>query len=63
MQGGGFEDTATVLYDLVSDPNQTQRIEDSVIEEKFLMAIASEMALHEAPAELYERFEIARVKE
>lgn len=59
MQGGGFEDRATVLFDLVRDPGQTLPLDDSQTESRFIRAIASEMARHEAPAELYERFDVA----
>lgn len=61
MQGGGFEDRATVLYDLRADPGQTQPVDNLQTEEKFIAAIAAEMARHEAPPELYERFDIAGV--
>ena len=59
MQGGGFEDTSTVLYNLAVDPGQTSPVEDSETEAQLLAEIVSEMARHEAPPELYERFDLA----
>ena len=58
MQGGGFADTRTVLHDLATDPGQTKPVEDAKIEARFLEGLSAEMARHEAPPELYERFEI-----
>jgi arylsulfatase A-like enzyme len=59
MQGGGFEETETVLYDLTSDPGQRHPVQDAGIEARFLSAVAVEMARHEAPAELFTRFGMA----
>lgn len=59
MQGGGFEDTETVLYDVAADPGQTRPVDAPETEARFLAAIAAEMARHEAPPELYARFDIA----
>ncbi len=56
MQGGGFDDTDTVLYDLQADPGQTAPVDDPETEARFCKAIAAEMARHEAPEELYDRF-------
>ena len=58
MQGGGFDETATVLYDLRTDPCQTIAVDNTDTETRFIAAIAQEMTLHEAPPELYQRFEI-----
>lgn len=58
MQGGGFDDTATVLYDLAADPGQTRALQDPALESRFCAAIAAEMRAHDAPAELYARFEL-----
>ncbi len=56
MQGGGFDDTQTVLYDLAADPAQNAPFRDAGIEARFCDAIAREMQAHDAPRELYDRF-------
>lgn len=58
MQGGGFADTATVLYDLVADPGQTRPCGDPQTKARLSAAIRAEMARHEAPPELFGRFEL-----
>ena len=56
MQGGGFADTDTVLYDLSTDPGQTTAVRDSDTEARLTGAIVTEMRRHDAPPELYARF-------
>lgn len=56
MQGGGFADTRTRIYDLKSDPRQDHPIRDKDIEQRFNRAISQEMQNHEVPSEAYERF-------
>jgi arylsulfatase A-like enzyme len=56
MQGGDFDDTATVLHDLATDPGQTRALDDPATETRLTAAIRAEMARHEAPPELYTRF-------
>lgn len=58
MQGGGFDDTRTVLYDLARDPGQSSPIEEPDVERRFLDAVVAEMRRHEAPEELYRRFDL-----
>lgn len=58
MQGGGFDDTQTVLYDLVADPDQNAPFRDPDIEARFCAEIASQMRAHDAPPELYARFDL-----
>jgi arylsulfatase A-like enzyme len=55
MQGGDFDDMATVLYDLATDPGQTHALDDPATETRLTAAIRAEMARHEAPPELYTR--------
>jgi len=55
---GGFADARTVLYDLVHDPQQRSPCDAPGIEAALCAAIRAEMAAHEAPAELYERFDL-----
>ncbi|MEX0502448.1 sulfatase [Alphaproteobacteria bacterium LSUCC0719] len=56
MQGGGFADTNTCLYDLSTDPRQDSPFRNSEIEGRFLQAITQELHLQDAPGELFERF-------
>ncbi len=58
MQGGGFEETGTALYDLSMDPAQIRPVNDPGTEARFLSAVAAEMDAHEAPPELYDRFAV-----
>ncbi|MSU88703.1 sulfatase-like hydrolase/transferase [Rhodobacteraceae bacterium 2CG4] len=58
MQGGGIDNTGTALCDLAADPGQTRPFRDAGIEAVLRRAIAAEMQRHEAPPELYERFEL-----
>lgn len=56
LQGGGFDEAETVLYNLTDDPGQTHPVHDAKTETALLDAMAAEMAAHEAPEELYARF-------
>ena len=56
---GGFADTQTVLYDLQSDPHQMTPLDLPEIEADFCNRIVAEMTTHEAPAELYDRFDLS----
>ena len=55
---GGFADARTVLYDLASDPGQHSPLADSSVEDRLCALMRAEMAAHEAPAELYARFDL-----
>ncbi len=55
---GGFSDTQTCLYDLRSDPQQLYPFRDEKIEDKLRTLILAEMRAHEAPEELYKRFNL-----
>ena len=57
---GGFADTQTRLFDMRSDAGQNAPFRNKEIEAELLKAIAAEMAIHEAPDELYHRFDIGR---
>lgn len=58
MQGGGFDDKNTVLYDLNADPRQDAPFRDPDLETMFCGSIAQAMAAHDAPPELYTRFDL-----
>ncbi len=54
-QGGGFEDTTTVLYDLEADYAQEQPFRDEAIERRLKQSMAQIMQLNDAPPEAFER--------
>ena len=56
MQGGGFAEVGTRLFDLENDPRQKNAFRDDDIEARFKTAIAEAMRLQDAPPELYDRF-------
>ncbi|NYT38624.1 sulfatase [Allopusillimonas soli] len=58
-QGGGYEDTTTVLYDLKSDYAQQHPFRDEDIERRLLGAMADIMCAHEAPPEAFTRLGLA----
>ena len=58
MQGGGFDDTETVLFDLLADPGQMTPFRDEKIEEYFCLAMENILTAHDAPIELYKRFDL-----
>ncbi|HEX2555714.1 MAG TPA: sulfatase [Microvirga sp.] len=55
IQGGGFHDLRTVLYDVASDPHQTRPVDDGEVERRLIELLRAEMIRHEAPAELFQR--------
>jgi arylsulfatase A-like enzyme len=55
MQGGGFEQAVTVLYDTGEDPGQMQPIDDPAVTERLTLAMRRIMAEHDAPPEAYAR--------
>ncbi|XDZ64444.1 sulfatase [Alphaproteobacteria bacterium LSUCC0396] len=54
-QGAQIEDTVTVLYDLESDPDQQNPINDPVTEERLIAEMIKIMQQTEAPPEAYAR--------
>ncbi|HEY5637735.1 MAG TPA: sulfatase [Burkholderiales bacterium] len=54
-QGGGYEDTTTVLYDLDKDPEQQHPFRDTAIEARFLRLMGELMRKNEAPPEAFVR--------
>ncbi|MEZ5904870.1 MAG: sulfatase-like hydrolase/transferase [Geminicoccaceae bacterium] len=54
--GEGFEDAATRLYDLRTDPGEAHPFRDPAIEARLLAAAARVMREHDAPQEMFERF-------
>ena len=57
MQGGGFAENYTRLYDLRSDPRQLEPIENKAAETR-LKLIVKELNLHEAPEEIYSIYDL-----
>jgi len=55
---GGFADARTVLYDLAKDPKQLTPLQAPGVERDLCAAIVQEMQEHDAPRELYERFDL-----
>lgn len=55
---GGFADTDTVLFDMEADPQQMTPIRDEAAESRISKAIVAEMRRHDAPQELYQRFDL-----
>ena len=55
---GGFAQTQTCLYDLHTDPGQTHPFRDAEIESRLMEAMRVEMSSHEAPEEIYLRFDL-----
>lgn len=54
-QGGGYEDTTTVLYDLETDYEQQRPFRDDAIETRLLGLMSQAMREHEAPPEAFSR--------
>ncbi len=54
-QGGGYEDTTTVLYDLQDDYAQQKPFRDDAIEARLLGLMAELMRKNDAPAEAFSR--------
>lgn len=54
-QGGGYEDTTTVLYDMQKDPDQQKPFRDAAIESALLNRMSELMAGNEAPPEAFSR--------
>jgi len=56
--GDGFEDTDTRLYDLSVDPKEEHPFRDSDIEARLLASAVRTMKKHDAPPEMFKRFEL-----
>ena len=54
-QGGGYEDTTTVLYDMAKDPTQQRPFRDPEIEARLLRLMRDLMLKNEAPPEAFTR--------
>ncbi len=54
-QGGGYEDTTTVLYDMAKDPTQQRPFRDPEIEARLLGLMRDLMLKNEAPPEAFTR--------
>ena len=57
---GGFADTKTMLFDLKNDPEQNNSFQDQELENYMCKKIILEMNAHEAPEELYRRFDLRK---
>jgi arylsulfatase A-like enzyme len=51
-------DVGTTLYDLATDPTQSKPFRDAAIERRFHAGITRELRAHDAPVELYARYQI-----
>lgn len=58
-QGGGYEDTTTVLYDLESDPRQLTPVTNPSAEQRLLSLMRELMLKNEAPPEAFARLGLA----
>ena len=54
-QGGSYEDTRTVLYDLETDPGQSTPIQDGENESRLIEHMVELMCRNHAPPEAFER--------
>ena len=63
VQGMGFEDSQSALYDLVTDPEQTTPITNPKIERHLCQQIAENMARLDAPPEAFRRFGLLAPRE
>lgn len=58
MQGGGFDETRTCLYNLETDYAQEHPFRDEEIEADLRAAIRRELVAIDVPAEIFRRFEL-----
>jgi hypothetical protein len=61
MQGGGFAETQTRLYNIIDDPLQSHPFRSEEIEVNLTELIIEEMIKNDAPAELFDRFSLRPV--
>jgi arylsulfatase A-like enzyme len=60
MEGRSYEETVTALYDTKTDPGQNVKIEDPEVEARLVAEMAALFAQIDAPAEMYDRFNLPR---
>ncbi|MDE0347977.1 MAG: sulfatase, partial [Boseongicola sp.] len=58
MQGGGYADTRTRLFDLSVDPRQQNPFRSQEVEARLNDGLCREMQSHEVPAEVFARFSL-----
>ena len=58
IQGGGFHDLRTVLYDLENDPSQSLPLDRPDIEQRLVELMQTEMQAHDAPPEIFDRLSL-----
>ncbi|MGF1736436.1 sulfatase [Photobacterium satsumensis] len=60
--GIGFSDNGTRLFDVVNDPNEQEPISKKEVELNLLHHAKNIMQAHDAPCEMYERFELEEME-
>jgi hypothetical protein len=60
--GETFQDTGTRLYDLEADPRQERPFRNAQIEVRLREEIATELAAHDCPTEIFDRYRIRDVE-
>jgi arylsulfatase A-like enzyme len=60
MENRSYADTVTALYDTERDPGQTERLDDPATEARMTGLLAGLLAATDAPAEIYDRLDVAR---
>ncbi len=58
MQGGEFHGADNAIYDTLSNPLQSEMVKDPQLTQKMTDLLGELMDFHEAPPELYDRFEM-----
>ena len=58
-QGSGYEDTTTVLFDLIVDPAQLNPIRGAAVEQRLMAQIGAIMEKNDAPPEAFLRLDLA----
>jgi len=60
QDGDTLEDCETTLYDVAADPRQENPLDDAALETRLEAEIAHHFALHDAPPELFNHFDLAQ---
>jgi hypothetical protein len=60
MEGKSYLDAVTALYDTATDPAQDRKLDAPDVEARLLARMARLFASYDAPAEMYDRFGLAR---